>query len=99
MITKLIMAVLNLITKVVNILLLPLDLLVSSLLPDVSESVSHIVYYLNLPSQYMGWIFSLVNVPTLALVLIVAYWVFKYSVTGAVFGVKKVITLYQRFKP
>lgn len=98
MIAKLITALLKLIGKVASLLLLPLDLVVNNLLPDVSHAVYNITQYLNLPAQYMGWIFQLFNVPTLALTLIIAYWVFKYAVTGAVAGTKKVITLYQRFK-
>lgn len=98
MISKLIFALLKLIGKVASLLLLPLDLLVNNLLPDVSYAVYSITEYLNLPSQYMGWIFQLFNVPTLALTLIISYWVFKYAVTGAISGTKKIITLYQRFK-
>lgn len=98
MIAKLILALLKLIGKIASIILLPLDLLVNNLMPDVSYAVQSITSYLSLPAQYMGWVFQLLNVPTLALTLIIAYWVFKYAVTGAVAGTKKVITLYQRFK-
>lgn len=98
MVSKIIMGLLNIITKIVSIILLPLDSLVTALLPDLSSSISDITYYLNLPSQFMGWIFELFHVPSLALSLIIAYWVFKYAVVGATAGVKKVITLYQRFK-
>lgn len=98
MITKLIMGLLNLITKIVGIIMLPIDSIVMALIPDLGNTIQNISYYLNLPSQYMGWIFQLVNVPNAALALIISYWVFKYAVVGATAGVKKVITLYQRFK-
>lgn len=98
MITKLIMALLNLITKVVGIIMAPIDGLVLALIPNLGNTIQSITYYLNLPSQIMGWVFRLVNVPNSALALIVSYWVFKYAVVGATSGVKKVITLYQRFK-
>ncbi len=98
MIAKLVMALLNIIGKIVSILLLPLDLAVTSLLPDLSGVMTSVSQYLRLPAQYMGWIFELVHIPAIVPTLIIAYWVFKYAVTGAVAGTKKVITLYRRFK-
>ena len=98
MIGKLIIALLNIISKVVGILLLPLDLAVTALLPDLSNVMTSITNYLNLPLQVMGWVFSLVHIPSYCLQVIVMFWVFKYACTGAIAGTKKVITLYQRFK-
>ena len=98
MIGKLIVGLLNIISKVVGILLLPLDYAVTALLPDLSNVITSITNYLNLPLQIMGWVFELVHIPKICLQIIVAFWVFKYACTGAIAGTKKVITLYQRFK-
>lgn len=98
MIGKLIIALLKIISKIIGILLLPIDSLLLALIPDLSTYISNIVYYINLPAQYMGWIFELFHVPAAVPVLIVSYWIFKYAVIGAASGVKLVITLYQRFK-
>lgn len=98
MVAKLLIGFLNLITKIVGIIMLPLDTLVVNLIPSVGNTIYNITNYLNMPSEYMGWVFSLLHVPALALDLIISYWVFKYAVIGATAGVKKVITLYQRFK-
>ena len=98
MIAKLILALLNAIGKIVGILLLPLDLAVSALLPDLSSVMVSITTYLTMPSRFMSWTFSLLHVPNIVPTLLISYWIFKYAVTGAVAGVKKVITLYQRFK-
>lgn len=98
MITKIVMAFLTLITKVVGIIMGPIDVVVLALIPDLGNISDSIFYYMTLPSQYMGWIFELVHIPNQCLVLIISYWVFKYAVVGATAGVKKVISLYQRFK-
>lgn len=99
MVTKIIMAFLKIITKIVSIILLPIDLLISNFLPDVNYALNSITQFMNLPADVMGWVFSVLHVPTSALSLLLAYWVYKYAVVGATSGVKKVITLYQRFKP
>lgn len=99
MIAKLILALLRVVGKVVGVLLLPLDAIVSALLPDVSGVLTSVTQYLALPAQYMSWIFSLVHIPNIVPTLIIGYWIFKYATIGAVAGTKKIITLYQRFKP
>lgn len=98
MIAKLIIGLLNIITKIVGIIMYPLDAIVVALIPDVSQAITNITYYLNLPSQFMGWILELFHIPSYATSLIIGYWVFKYAVIGATKGIKTTITLYQRFK-
>lgn len=98
MIGKLILALLNLIGKIVSIILAPVDLLVSSMLPNISSVLVSITEYLSMPGRFMSWIFSLVHIPNIVPTLIIAYWVFKYGITTAIAGTKKVITLYRRFK-
>lgn len=98
MIGKLILGLLNIISKIVSIILSPIDLLVSSMLPNVSSVLVSITTYLSLPARFMSWIFSLFHVPNIVPTLIIAYWVFKYGITTAISGTKKVITLYRRFK-
>lgn len=98
MIAKLLIGLLNLIAKVVGILLFPIDALLVSFLPDVSNVLTNITYYMNLPFQVMGWLFSLLHIPSACFTLIVSYWVFKYAITGAASGIKLAITLYQKFK-
>lgn len=99
MISAIINGFLNLIMKLTDILLAPINLIIVNLLPtQINDSLTKITEFMELPFKYMGWIFELVHIPTTALTLIIAYWVFKYAVVSSVAGVKKVITLYQRFK-
>lgn len=91
--------VINVISKVASILLMPIDLILSSLLPDISYAIAYITEFMNLPFSIINWVFSLVHIPSIAIQLILSYWVFKYSVVGAIASTKYVITLYQRFKP
>lgn len=99
MISKIINGILKLIMKLTDILFAPINLAITSLLPNnIQNALSSITQFMQLPFQFMGWIKELVHVPTLALELIIAYWVFKYAIVGSIAGVKRVITLYQRFK-
>lgn len=99
MIAKILNGFLKLIMKLTDILLSPINLAITTLLPSsVNQSLTSINQFMQLPFQFMGWVLELVHVPTLALELIVAYWVFKYAIVGSIAGVKRVITLYQRFK-
>lgn len=98
MIGKLLLALLKLITKIVGILVYPIDAVLLALIPDLSTYIDTIVYYINLPAQFMGWVLTLFNVPAAVPILIVSFYIFKYAVIGAVSGFKIVINLYQRFK-
>lgn len=99
MVSAILNGFLKLIMKLTDILFFPINAIIVNLLPSsVSNALNSITQFMELPFQYIGWVFELVHVPTFALELIVAYWVFKYAIVSSVAGVKKVITLYQRFK-
>lgn len=99
MIGKIINGILKLIMKLTDLLFMPINLAITQLLPSsVQNALTSINQYMQLPFQFMGWIKELVHIPTLALELIIAYWVFKYAIVASIAGVKRVITLYQRFK-
>lgn len=92
-------AFLKLIKKLTDLLFFPINAIIVNLLPSsVSNAISSITQYMQLPFQYMGWVLELLHVPTFALTLIIAYWVFKYAIVSSIAGIKKVIILYQRFK-
>lgn len=99
MFNALISIFLKFLTKITDILFFPINAILVGLLPnDILSNITKITEFMNLPFQYIGWVFELVHIPSTALVMIVSYWVFKYGIVSSIAGVKKVITLYQRFK-
>lgn len=99
MVSALLNGLLKLITKITDILFFPINAIIVNLLPsEVAQSLTYITQFMQLPFQFMGWVLELVHVPSVALTLIIAYWVFKYAIVSSIAGVKKVIILYQRFK-
>lgn len=98
MIKSIINGIFSLIITIVNIVFLPINLAIDTLLPDVSNVLISIQTFLYLPTNCIGWLISLLHIPPLALTLIISYWVFKYAIVGATSGVKYVISVYKNFK-
>lgn len=98
MIKTIINGIFNLIISAVNLLFLPINLAIDTLLPDVSSVLVSIQEFMYLPLNTIGWLVSLLHIPALALNLIVVYWGFKYAIVSSIGGIKYVISVYKNFK-
>lgn len=99
MISKIINGLLKFVIGLSSIITAPIDMLIEQSMPDVSSALGKIAEFFELVSSSIGWCMSLVGFPRDALVLIVAFFVFKYAIVGVSSGVKKVIKLWYVLKP
>lgn len=99
MISKIISGLLKFVIGLASILTAPIDAIISETLPDLSSALGHITSFFNLVSSSIGWCMSAVGFPRDALLLIVAFFVFKYAIVGISSGVKRVIKLWYVLKP
>lgn len=99
MINKILMGILNLIMSLVSLLLRPIDLLISTALPDLSTGISAVGSFLNLIKQGLGWAIGCTGLSSECLSLIVLFFTFKLTVPLAVSTIKLAIKWYDKLKP
>lgn len=98
MINRIIMGIISLISGLIGVILSPIDTLISSALPGLSNALTNFASLLNVVGQGIGWVISALAIPTEIISLIIAYWVFKLSVPVVVYTIKLVVKWYDKLK-
>lgn len=99
MINAILNGIMSLIMGLVNILLTPIDLLIETVLPDLSSGISAIGGFLNLISQGLGWVTSVTGLSSECLSLIVLFFTFKLTAPILFSTIKLAIKWYDKLKP
>lgn len=99
MINALLSGIINLIIGLVNIILSPIDSMITTLLPDLSTAFSSIGGFLNLATQSIGWVISLTGISRTAISLIIMYYGFKLTVPLVFYFIKLALSWYNKLKP
>ncbi len=99
MINFILNGIFNLVINLVNIILTPIDALISTFLPDISSALVAIGNFLELCLQYISWAISLTGLSSNTLNLIVAYFTFKLTVPFMISTVKSALKWYKAIVP
>ncbi len=99
MINILLKGILALIIGLVNIILAPIDMLISQFLPDLSSATNAIGRLFELIGSSLGFCVGLTGLSSECLSLIVLYYTFKLTVPLLVSTVKAAIKWYKALKP
>lgn len=99
MINAILSGIINLIITLVNTILLPFDLLIENVMPDLSNAFSSIGQFLNIATSSIGWCISLTGISPTAISLIVAYFGFKLTAPLLFYMIKLALSWYNRLKP
>lgn len=99
MIKAILSGIIKLIISLVSLLLAPIDLLIQSVLPSLSNAFTAIGNFLNIISSSIGWAVSLTGLSSSAISLIVAYFVFKLTAPMLFYMIKLALAWYNRLKP
>lgn len=99
MINALLQGIMNLIMGLVNILLLPIDALIETALPNLSDALNSIGNFFNLISQGLGWAIGITGLSSEALSLIVLFFTFKLTTPILFSTIKLALKWYDKLKP
>lgn len=99
MINKILMGIISLIITIVNALLSPIDSLISSALPGLSNAFTLIGNLLGLLTDIIPWVMSWLGLNTTIRTLVVAYFTFILSLPLVVHTIKLAIKWYDKIKP
>lgn len=99
MINAILTGIINIILFLVNLILLPIDALISTLLPDLSNALTSVAVMFDYALSYIGFAIDMTGLSDLAIGLIVSYWVFKLSAPLVVSTIKTALNWYRTLKP
>lgn len=98
MIRAIINGIFNLVLALVEVILAPIDSLITQFLPGLSDVLNYIGQFFNYILQFIPWICSWLHLPTWLITFVIAYYVFKLSVPLLVHTAKLAISWYNRLK-
>lgn len=90
--------IINLIVGFISLLLTPIDNLILSLLPDLSNAFTSIGTYLNIISSGLGWAISLTGLSPSSISLLITYYVFKLTAPITFYLIKLAVAWYNKLK-
>lgn len=99
MINAILKGVISLIIGLVSIILTPIDNLIVSVLPDLSNAFTAIGSFLNTIASSIGWVVSLTGLSANTVGLIVAYFTFKLTAPVLFYMIKLALSWYNKIKP
>lgn len=99
MINKLLMGIMKLIISLVSLLLTPIDNLITSALPDLSNVLNSVSGFLTICTQSIGWVISLTGLSSNVISLIVLYFGFKLTAPLLFYMIKLALSWYDKLKP
>lgn len=99
MINKLLMGVFKIIISLVNLLLTPINLLISNYLPSVSSAIGLIRNLFQTMFTYIGWVVDSTFISSDTIALIIACLTLKFTIPLAINAIKIAIKWYNNIKP
>lgn len=99
MINKLLMGIFKIIISLVNLLLTPIDTLISQFLPGLDNAFTMVGNLVQQLCNIIPWVMSWLGVSSVVISLLVSYLTFKMSVPIVVHTVKLAIKWYDKLKP
>lgn len=99
MINKILMGIIKLIVSLVSLILYPIDALIQSALPDLSNALTAVGNFFNLISDVIGWVVSVTGLSNETLALIVMYFTFKLTAPMLFYMIKLALSWYNKLKP
>lgn len=98
MIKAIISGIFNIIIALVNVILAPIDGLISTFLPSLDSALTAIGNFLNMCGQSIGWAISLLGLSSETIALIIMYFTFKLTVPPLLSAIKAAIKWYNALK-
>lgn len=98
MINAIVKGIFKLVTKFINILLIPINLLITNMLPGFSNMLSYVSNFFNSIFNYVGFIMNSFLIDTDVISFLILYWTFRLTFPYAVSLVKLVVKWYDKLK-
>ena len=98
MINAIITGIFKLITRLVGVVLLPIDALIETALPTLSGWINAAGTFIGYCTQSIGWVLSAIGISGNIITMIIAYYTFKLTLPLLVYTIKLAIKWYDKLK-
>lgn len=98
MINKILLGIIKLMIGLVSVILTPIDNLITSALPNLSNVLDSVSSFLNIATGSIGWVISLTGLSSSVISLVVLYYGFKLSAPMLFYMIKLAIAWYNKLK-
>lgn len=98
MIKAIINGIFNLVLGLVDIVLMPIDLIIQQFLPGVSDVISSIGAFFNYILGVIPFLCSWFHIPPYLILFLISYWTFRLTVPLLVHAIKNAVAWYNKLK-
>lgn len=91
-------SIITFISSVLEIILLPIDLLITALLPDLANTFASIYAFFEIIFSNIGFAIDLLAVPPAVISLMIIFFTFKLTLPIQVYMFKLVLNWYDKIK-
>lgn len=99
MINAILQGIITLIISLVNVILIPIDNIITSVLPDLSNALNSVSQFLHICLNSIGWVISLTGLSNQVISLIILYFGFSLTAPMLFYLIKLALAWYNRLKP
>lgn len=93
------MAMLKIVMVTVQIILLPIDTFIATILPDVYSMFTNIGAFLNYLAEGIGWAISASGIPYYSISILATYMIFALTIPIHLWVLKLAVKWYGALKP
>lgn len=98
MINKILIGIFTIITKLIGVILAPINLLITSMLPNFNSMLGLVGNFFNQVGTYTGYILDSFLINNEVVSFLILYWVFKLTFPFAVSSIKLIVKWYDKLK-
>lgn len=98
MINAILKGIFSIVTKFISIFLIPINLLISTMLPNFSTMISYVNNFFDTALTYIGFIMDSLFISSEVISFIILFYTFKLTFPYAVSGVKVIVNWYNKLK-
>lgn len=98
MINKILIGIFKIITKLIAVILAPINLLVTNYLPNFNSMLSLVGNFFTQVGTYSGFILDSFLLSNEVVSFLILYWIFKLTFPFAVYSIKLVVKWYNSLK-
>lgn len=98
MIKAIINGIISLILDLVNVLLVPIDTIIDTVLPNLSGAINAVGSLLSILTRSIGWGISALGIPSSAISLLIAFYTFKLTAPLLFSTIKLALKWYNNLK-
>lgn len=98
MINAILIGIFKVVTKLISVLLAPINLLITNMLPNFNNMLTIVGNFFSQVGTYTGYILDSFLISNEVVSFLILYWIFKLTFPFLVYSIKLIIKWYDKLK-